>query len=118
MKRQMLKSDTIFGFLLSVGLTYILLIFGNFLYEICFFYFYPGSQIYTEPQMAENIIEAVVQAKDETIEVVKHRPVELLVVSAVLGICVFIIIYGPLWDLFFLDFFFGFFILMKFYFLK
>lgn len=106
MKRQMLKSDTIFGFLLSVGLTYILLIFGNFLYEICFFYFYPGSQIYTEPEMAENIIEAVVQAKDETIEVVKHRPVELLVVSAVLGIFVFIIIYGPLWDLFFFAYFF------------
>jgi hypothetical protein len=116
MKRQMLKSDTIFGFLFSVGLAYILLIFGNFLYEICFFYFYPGSQIYTEPQMAENIVEAVIQAKDETIEVVKSRPVELLVVSAILGICVFIVIYGPLWDLFLI--FFGFFILMKFYFLK
>jgi hypothetical protein len=105
MKRQMLKSNTIFGFVLSVGVTYTLLIFGNFLFEICLFYFYPGSQIYTEPEMAENIVEAVVQAKDETIEVVKHRPVELLVVSAVLGICVFIMLYGPLWDLFLFVFF-------------
>jgi hypothetical protein len=104
MKKQMLKSNFNFGFLLSIGVTYNLLIFGNFFYEIWFFYFYPGSQIYTEPEMAENIVEAIVQAKDETIEVVKHRPVELLVVSAVLGIFVFIIIYGPLWELFFFFF--------------
>jgi len=112
MKKQILKSDAIFGFLLSVALTYILLIFGNFLYEICFFYFYPGSQIYTEPQMAENIVDAVFQAKDETVEVVKNRPIELLVVSCIFGVCVFIMIYGAPWELenpfyFFSDFYFN-----------
>lgn len=98
MKKQVLKSEFTFsGFLFSVGLTYVCLIFGNFLYEVCLFYFYPGSQIYTDPEFAESIIEAADQAKNETIQVVKHRPIELLVVSTILGVLTFIILYGP-WE--------------------
>lgn len=91
-----LKSSLL-GFFGSIAIAYFGLAFANFILEIYLFYYHPGFHIYTDPEPAQTILEAAEQAKDETIQVVTRKPIQFTVVSIILGIGVFIILYGP-WE--------------------
>lgn len=88
-------SFTMTGFLFSIGVAYSSLIIANFIIELLLFYYFPDSHIsHIDPEPAQTIVEAAEQAKDETIQFATRRPIQLAVVSFVLGIGVFIILYG------------------------
>lgn len=89
--------SSLVGFFGSILLAYSLLIFANFVLEVYLFYFYPGFHVYTDPEPAQTVIEAVEQARDETIQVVTKKPIQFTFVAVLCGIGVFIILYGP-WE--------------------
>ena len=89
--------SSLVGFFGSILLAYSLLIFANFVLEVYLFYFYPGFHVYTDPEPAQTVIEAVEQAKDETIQVVTRKPIQFTYVAVLCGIGVFIILYGT-WE--------------------
>ena len=89
--------SSLLGFFGSIVLAYSLLVFANFLIEVYLFYFYPGFHVYTDPEPAQTVIDAVEQAKDETIQVVSRKPIQFTFVAILCGIGVFIILYGP-WE--------------------
>ena len=96
---EVLKSEfTFIGFLFSVALTYSGLILAEFILELFFFYYFPNyHHVYTDPEPAYTVLEAVENAKGETTEFITRRPIQLVVVSVILGIGTFIILYGP-WE--------------------
>jgi hypothetical protein len=94
--RNEFKSSLI-GLFGSILLAYSLLVLANFILEVYLFYLYPGFHVYTNPEPAETVLEAVEQAKDETIQVVTRKPIQFTFVAILCGIGVFIILYGP-WE--------------------
>lgn len=91
-------SFTFTGYFISIFIVYSGLAFANFIIELFFIYYYPGDfHSQTDLDPPETLIQAAEQAKDETLEFVTKRPIQLAVVSSILAIGVFLILYGP-WE--------------------
>lgn len=91
------SSFTLSGFFFSIAIAYSALILANFIIEVYLFFYYPSFHIYTDPEPAQTVVEAMENAKDETIQVVSRHPIQFTVVAVLCGIGVFIILYGP-WE--------------------
>lgn len=93
---KVLKSS-LTGFFACLLFTYFAIISANFVLEVFLFYMYPDFHVYTDPEPAETLVQAAQNAKEETIQVVTRKPIQFAVVSIILGIGVFIFVYGP-WE--------------------